>query len=424
MRIQKSRFLSFLMAISFAFSAHAGGVTDGKLPEITIGAGLMYYKGDLAFINEVGNVYNPTLGYELSLSYNLWKTLGVELFGSYASISQEQRTSTFLHNFKTDIYSGGLNLYYRFDNDYLMKSTGKLAPFIMAGIAPIAFFPYGDVQDADGNTYNYWSDGSIRNIAEDAPNAREAVEIEKDYEYELSYRGLNQVPMINYAINVGAGSRFYLNKWLSAQLRLTYSFTGTDYLDGIEVGSTGKDGYFFGSLGLVINPNKISFKKSEDEENFDVSEFLAIDSDGDGIPDVEDLCPNSTEGATVNKHGCVEGEELASTDKDSLSMFPDSMTVLRNKICMNYPPLCYSDESEYIKLDGTYDISIYEKKEEQKALEEQVSMSKIIKIADRDKDGQVELPEVYYAIERFFDEGKGLTLPELRKLIEFFFDQF
>ena len=425
MRTRKTGFLSFLLAITIAFSSFAGeGSEDGKLPEITVSAGLLYYKGDLAFINEVGNVYNPTLGYELGLSYNLWKTLGVELFGSFSRISQEQRTLSVLHNFRTDILSGGLNLYYRFDNDYLMKSGGVLAPFIMVGIAPIAFFPYGDAVDGDGNPYHYWSDGSIRNIAEDAPNARDAVEIEKDYEYELSYRGVNQVPLINYAINFGAGTRIQVNSWMAAQLRVTYSFTGTDYLDGIEVGNTNKDGYFYGALGLVINPNKISLKKSEEEEDFDVSEFLAIDSDGDGVADIEDLCPNSAEGSTVNKDGCTEGEELVSSDIDSLSMFPDSLTVLRQKICMNYPTLCYADESEYIKIDGTYDINNYEKKEELKALEEQVSMSKIIKIADRDKNGQVELPEVYYAIERFFDEGKGLTLTELRKLIEFFFDQF
>lgn len=39
----------------------------------------------------------------------------------------------------------------------------------------LEFLSKTDLMDAKGRSYNYWSDGTIRDIAEDAPNAENAV---------------------------------------------------------------------------------------------------------------------------------------------------------------------------------------------------------------------------------------------------------
>ena len=46
-----------------------------------------------------------------------------------------------------------------------------MEPYITVGFESVEFLTKTDLYDSQGRAYNYWSDGTIRDIAENAPNA-------------------------------------------------------------------------------------------------------------------------------------------------------------------------------------------------------------------------------------------------------------
>jgi outer membrane protein OmpA-like peptidoglycan-associated protein len=55
---------------------------------------------------------------------------------------------------------------------------------------------------------------------------------------------------------------------------------------------------------------------------------MPVDSDGDGVPDSEDLCPDTPIGATVNKKGCWALKGMLVFDFDSSTIKPEAHRVL------------------------------------------------------------------------------------------------
>lgn len=55
---------------------------------------------------------------------------------------------------------------------------------------------------------------------------------------------------------------------------------------------------------------------------------MPVDSDGDGVPDSEDLCPNTPIGATVNKNGCWALKGLKLFDFDDATIKPEGHELL------------------------------------------------------------------------------------------------
>lgn len=422
--------LLFILSAKPVFSEEAqqdsSAVVSGKLPYVNVSWGLLNYKGDLSSVDQIGNYHNPTFGLELNLNYIFWNTLGVELHSLYGVVSHEQKTSRVTHNFRTLIIGGGVNVAFHFNNGFLLSKESKIAPFIYGGITPFVYWAMGDEVNGEGVKYHYWSDGSIRNLEERAPNADQAEVIQRDYDFERSYRGKNGNDLLAIAFNMGGGFKFKITDWLSAQLRASYSFTNTDFLDGYK-GDHGEDGYIFGNFGFTVNPNLLKgvFKKKDkddDEEDLNVDDFLAMDSDGDGVTDLNDRCSNTPMGTKVNGEGCPT-EKPAEEEVDSLSMMADSLIVIRDNLCENYPLLCGEGEEEYLKLDGRSKRTITVPKKKKDDVD-QVSLDKILKRVDLNNDGKVELPELYNVIEEFFDKETDITLPQLRKLIDHFFDQY
>ncbi|MFT6747059.1 MAG: hypothetical protein ACJAZ2_001406 [Glaciecola sp.] len=419
--------LAILILAIVPSSLKAGDAISGKLPYINVSWGLLSYKGDLSKVEEIGTFHNPTFGIEYNANYVFWNTLGLELHGLYGTLSHEQNTTAILHNFKTTMIGGGLNVSFHLNNGFILPVNSKIGPFIYAGVTPFAYWAQGDFSNGDDFYYSYWSDGSIRNIDEKATNANEAVVIRRDYDYERSYRGINGDDLIAISYNMGGGFSFEITDWLAAQLRVSYSVTNSDFLDGYE-GESGKDNYVFGNFGLTLDPNALLIalatgEEEEEEEELNVDDFLTMDTDGDGVPDLHDKCSGTPGGTDVSSDGCAKSNG-SSDETDSLSMMPDSLVVLRNNLCRDYPMLCGEGEDEYLEIDGRTKRKIEVEKREKEKFPNEVSVDKILKVADLNNDGKVELPELYNAIELFFDGKADISLPELRKLIDHFFDQY
>ncbi len=82
-----------------------------------------------------------------------------------------------------------------------------------------------------------------------------------------------------------AGLKYLLSDMFSLNLAGAYNFGGQDYFEGIKSGKS-NDGYATVTLGLGF-----TFVKG-------------VDSDGDGVPDKYDQCPNTPSGVKVDKFGC------------------------------------------------------------------------------------------------------------------------
>lgn len=84
----------------------------------------------------------------------------------------------------------------------------------------------------------------------------------------------------------------------------------------VELEDTYTDGQVFASLNYVFGRQYPAAPKSR--EPLDLSKLSAppVDSDGDGVPDSRDKCPDTPEGALVEKDGCAK--ELTREIKETL----------------------------------------------------------------------------------------------------------
>jgi OmpA-OmpF porin, OOP family len=95
----------------------------------------------------------------------------------------------------------------------------------------------------------------------------------------------------NHALEPGveAGFRYFITSKLAINASLTYYFFPNDYLDDLQKGAA-NDKYSSVNLGLSYAP----FAKSTSFK----------DSDGDGVEDDKDMCPNTPKGVAVDEFGC------------------------------------------------------------------------------------------------------------------------
>ena len=144
------------------------------------------FYGDVAS-NHQG--YHPTvskLGYDISISNPLTDYLDIKFYGMMGTIGANERSLTRNLNFQSDITTGGFIINYNFG--HILKKDHFVNPYLGVGFESIEFLSKTDLYDANGNYYHYWSDGSIRDIAENSPLAASANFIYRDYTYETDLR--------------------------------------------------------------------------------------------------------------------------------------------------------------------------------------------------------------------------------------------
>ena len=165
-------------------------------PQLSIGVGMMTFYGDIGS-NHSG--YHPTvsrLGYDLRLINPLTDYLDVSFYVMFGQVSSNERTVNRNLNFNSNITTGGITLNYNFR--HLLKRERIINPYVHLGIESVEFLSKTDLRDVNGNYYNYWSDGTIRDIAQNDANANSAVEIYRDYSYESDIREENIDGLMKY----------------------------------------------------------------------------------------------------------------------------------------------------------------------------------------------------------------------------------
>jgi hypothetical protein len=402
--------------------------------------------GVLNFYGEVANSLNsPSIGYYAG-TFNLaafmdphryflanFRVMRGTLGGNEYSYSDLTRNL----NFESALTSFGFMLEYRFG--HLLAENALVRPYISLGIESINFSAKGDLTDASGLAYHYWSDGSIRDLDESTPDPGLAATLHRDYRYETDLRlrdqqefGLGDYNQRTLGFPVEAGLHFRIDRRASFSMGVSYHYTLTDMMDNVAYegtsirGNKGNDSYLFTHVAFHYD----LFKPRETPEELYPAEgaydpIMFEDDDGDGVRDWVDRCQGTPENVVVDTTGCpLDGDgdgvpdylDLEQDTRPGAWVDPDGVTVTeeefqsrleyRNRAMKREEVANYMDMVLPAYMTG-----------------EPVEIPDKFKPLDVDQDGYLSYEELLLSIDQYFDYRLDLTLEELRELNEFFFSQ-
>ncbi len=202
-------------------------------PILGLGGGWLLYMGDLTGANK--NIKN-NLGLNFSISTQTNKYLSAGLYFIKGKITVDEEPTIRNLNFQSRITCGGFYMSHNFAN--WVPQTSRITPYMSLGFEAFEFNSKGDTLDANGNSYYYWKDGSIRIEPELGTNPNAATTT-VDYLYESDLReanldGLGKYSQFSLAVPVGVGIQFKVTKDLQIELGTSLHFTFTDLLDNIS----------------------------------------------------------------------------------------------------------------------------------------------------------------------------------------------
>ena len=405
-------------------------------PVVGLGTGIMNFHGDVK-----NNRYNPVvgnIGYKLNISTFLdnkhyYKT---NFFLIYGQLTANHRSVDNLNqnlNFQTDLISFGLNINYGFGHFYNNPDL-FLRPYISVGVENIQFNTKGDLYDADGNLYHYWSDGSIRDIAEGILLPSHI--IDRDYNYESDLRDLNRFGMGNYsqnafAIPVDVGLDFLVSDRVTLRLGTSLHYTFTDLLDDVSSKTTlvpvdaQNDMFSFTymtfHLDLFSEAKTIIVEKLfADVEGFDYTFYG--DEDNDLVFDGWDECPGTPKGIEVDTVGCPLDD-----DKDGVPNYMDKERNSADGSIVDDDGVEISDDKVFENLTSEAvsrdEVDLYAYVNMTSSRTRRVRIPEKFKPLDLDEDSYISYEEVLQAIDRFFDYEVSLSTEDIYELTDFFFTQ-
>ncbi|HLO58088.1 MAG TPA: hypothetical protein VK179_05070 [Bacteroidales bacterium] len=418
-------------------------------PVLGFGVGVLNYLGDIK-----NNYFTPTmgtLGYKVNLSTYIdnkryfkaeFNFMGGKLNGNERSYNDPGKN----FNFQTDIYNFGIAINYDFDHLYKKKDR-RIHPFVSLGIGTLLFNSrtdsFASVYDPDAGIYNnvrynYWTDGTIRDIPQSMDDGTLDHLMSRDFKYETPLRstdwGLGQYSQYGLAIPFDFGIDMQLSNRLMIRLGHSFSYTLTDAIDHVssknKTGRIGKKGndmfnftYLTFHLDLFSSAKMLKVEMLFRDQEFDP--MLMGDEDNDGWPDAMDDCPATPLGVATDSSGCpldsdddgiydyldkepnskpgayVNAEGIGITEEDVIALLNNSMAVGRNEIDF------------YIRRPDAYagrkgkGVPIPDK----------------FKSIDSDKDNYISFDEMLREIDRYFDFDSKLTAGDIYELNNFFFQQ-
>lgn len=187
---------------------------------------------------------------ELVLTKRMNNALGLSFSGMYGNVTGNDRTywlgknltenPSFSRalNFRTEFYALDVSLVYNLANGFLIRNNAKFAPYIGVGAGATSFFVFGDLYTKEGARYYYWDDNTIRNLAQNDPNAAMATEISQDKQYETRLTNYkvegNNYSTIALQIPVTLGVKTRIADRWDVSLSASARYLFTDYFDDIS----------------------------------------------------------------------------------------------------------------------------------------------------------------------------------------------
>ena len=284
----------------------------GNKFRIGVNVGILNYYGELTKGENMGFSTNHKFGYALSLERRVKNTWGfnMQLWGG--KLAENGQLNNIGTNFQSRVVGGDLQVRYYLDNYavfHRMQSKGSI--YLLTGIGFVDLNSSADLEDLDGVEYNYWSDGTIRDMEESYDNTFISNEIERDHSYEtpLEKGSTLYVP-------AGIGIDLKVLPMVRAGLFFQYNYTFTDKLDGLNEGGM-NDAFSFFAFSLKYRVGGKRTLAPEEQLHKDVEFHLLTkeDSDGDGVADISDHCANTPDTLhdKIDDRGCP-----VDTDKDGV----------------------------------------------------------------------------------------------------------
>lgn len=415
-------------------------------PVVGFGIGNFNYIGDVRDPKQ--NPFNGTLGYKVMLTTFIdnkhyiradFFFMGGSLSGNERSYSNANRNM----NFKSNIMVFGFDLNYDFDNFY--KKYRKVHPFISLGFQTMTFNSKTDdstMIEGVSTKYNYWSDGTIRNLPENAENiSNPSLQmISRDYTYETDLRsqydwGLAKYPQYTFAIPIDIGLDFWLSDRVMFRVATSYHITFTDVIDHVShKNTTGNIGdkkndnflysYFSLHLDLFSSKKTLAVQRLFADVEFDPT--LMSDEDNDGWFDGWDQCPGTPLKVKTDTTGCPLDDDF-----DGIPNYIDDEPNSRYGAFVNDRGVEFSEDELIAKLDNSnavnrQDVELFIRTPSSYSRYKDVTAKEIpekFNSVDKDKDGYVSFDEIMKEIDNFFDFQSNLSSEDIYELNNFFFAQ-
>jgi hypothetical protein len=425
------------------------------LPEFSVAPGVFKFIGDIGY-NKANEPLLGKSGFQVELQFRIRSGLSVSGMFLSGQLEGDDRTRAGALNFRTTLFAEGIMFRYDFINR--KQASQVLIPYLNAGIEYVFFKTYSDLLDANGNEYHYWTDGSIRNLAQSDTGADNAVRLFRDHDFETNVRdanpdGLGKYRQSSWAIPIGAGVRFVISPRVSMQLGSVLHLVNSDLLDGMSEKGNGQrkgnpsdDKFLFtsaafrydfsvaGSEGrrkklrkaelsgvdfnalVMEDADKDGIPDVKDDSSATPSSILVdasgkpFDKDNDGIPDYRDLELNSAPDAVVTVDGVTITEEMIEEKfiRDSLSAIPALVEYIQSydRLTERNPAF---EKTQLEKLNASKPF--------------RAKVPEIYRRLDTDANEYISPREISIAIDEYLSGKSNYSIPEFYNLIDIFFLQ-
>jgi hypothetical protein len=433
-------------------------------PVISLSAGILHFLGDIR--NPGNNPLQGDLGYRLNIATwagknNYYKLNFFFMYGLVKghdfNISRAMQSdptkltldpNTFLpiyHNssFFTEFFEFGGSFEYSFG--HWLGNTKKFKPFVSLGLSPLIISRYlTNESDANGNYYFCWSDGTIRDAAEQSANAWQANIINFDNTYnrninQANYHDQPRIKQPNLVIPVEVGFDLFLSYRVNFRIATSLHYTLTDMLDNYNSKVASKYGLtsnkvhdMFMFTNISLNLDLFSDPKYKVVESFfaDYSDnidydVMFADQDLDGVWDRLDECPDTPLRVPVDSLGCpfdTDGDGIPDYMDDDLNT-PRGSIVDEKGVPVSPEVLAQMFESSTaVRREDARMMPIAPIWTRSISFTPGVIPEKFKRV-DTDGDGYVSFSELLSAIEKFFDGSLEVSVEEIYELNNYFFSQ-
>lgn len=234
-------------------------------------------RNDIMSTKHLSNLDSRAVG--LTLEKRLSGALALSLNGLYGNVTGNDRTQNWSGtlktdnpnfdrslNFRTEFYDANISLVYKAANGFLIRKNARFAPYLSAGIGITSFNVYGDLYTPSEGRYYYWKDGTIRDLAQNDPNAFNAVEIEQDRKYETNTTKWKTegkaYPTVALNIPVALGLKYRIADRWDISLQASARFLFSDYFDDVS-GAKYAESYNSPQQAYIANPNAANWNMGE-----------------------------------------------------------------------------------------------------------------------------------------------------------------
>ncbi len=264
-----------LFPVLFCGNILAHGIFD-SLPSFGASAGLLVFHGAVGKNNNVSSLSAIRAGFSVFGQEQVHPYFDVALSGLFGNVSNVPTAQTEGLNFETKIAQADLSLIFHTEKLFPKSSV---TPYAGIGFGFLGFTPYGDLYNNNGELYYYWSDGSIRNQAQNSNNMYTAKILVLNYKFTTPLDPDNTYSHHTLIFPLQFGFNFNLLDNLNVRLGMNYYYTLSPWLDNVK-GSGANDSYIYWNVAIAYTLKRHPIAKSRaDDRRYDKVDFSQFDAD-------------------------------------------------------------------------------------------------------------------------------------------------